>query len=95
VFACITVHVFKLTSLTLIVTYSKTNQLLRVTVLSNHNVSTGCLTRDLVYADPDAEVVALSPKSLMESDRYVCEICNQGFQRDQNLQMHRRRHKVR
>jgi hypothetical protein len=30
----------------------------------------------------------------MESDRYVCEICNQGFQRDQNLQMHRRRHKV-
>nr|XP_017239702.1 PREDICTED: protein SHOOT GRAVITROPISM 5-like isoform X2 [Daucus carota subsp. sativus] len=30
----------------------------------------------------------------MESDRYVCEICKQGFQRDQNLQMHRRRHKV-
>lgn len=46
-------------------------------------------------ADPGAEVVALSPKTLMESDRYVCEICNQGFQRDQNLQMHRRRHKVR
>ncbi|CAM8881990.1 hypothetical protein QQ045_019458 [Rhodiola kirilowii] len=44
--------------------------------------------------DPDAEVVALSPKTLLESDRYVCEICNQGFQRDQNLQMHRRRHKV-
>uniref|UniRef100_A0A7I4DRY7 C2H2-type domain-containing protein n=2 Tax=Physcomitrium patens TaxID=3218 RepID=A0A7I4DRY7_PHYPA len=44
--------------------------------------------------DPGAEVVALSPKTLMESDRYVCEICNQGFQRDQNLQMHRRRHKV-
>lgn len=44
--------------------------------------------------DPDAEVVSLSPRTLMESDRYVCEICNQGFQRDQNLQMHRRRHKV-
>ncbi|KAE8719624.1 Protein SHOOT GRAVITROPISM 5 [Hibiscus syriacus] len=44
--------------------------------------------------DPDAEVVALSPKTLLESDRYVCDICNQGFQRDQNLQMHRRRHKV-
>ncbi|CAN1266660.1 Zinc finger protein SHOOT GRAVITROPISM 5 [Linum perenne] len=44
--------------------------------------------------DPDAEVVFLSPKTLMESDKYVCEICNQGFQRDQNLQMHRRRHKV-
>ncbi|KAK8657081.1 hypothetical protein V6N13_035338 [Hibiscus sabdariffa] len=44
--------------------------------------------------DPDAQVVSLSPKTLLESDRYVCEICNQGFQRDQNLQMHRRRHKV-
>ncbi|KAL4575617.1 hypothetical protein LXL04_022467 [Taraxacum kok-saghyz] len=44
--------------------------------------------------DPDAEVVSLSPKILLESDQYVCEICNQGFQRDQNLQMHRRRHKV-
>ncbi|XP_061367080.1 zinc finger protein SHOOT GRAVITROPISM 5 isoform X1 [Gastrolobium bilobum] len=44
--------------------------------------------------DPGAEVVSLSPKTLLESDRYVCEICNQGFQRDQNLQMHRRRHKV-
>ncbi|KAI4340328.1 hypothetical protein MLD38_025178 [Melastoma candidum] len=44
--------------------------------------------------DPDAEVVSLSPKTLLESGRYVCEICNQGFQRDQNLQMHRRRHKV-
>ncbi|XP_059300077.1 zinc finger protein SHOOT GRAVITROPISM 5-like [Lycium ferocissimum] len=44
--------------------------------------------------DPDAEVVSLSPKTLLESDRYMCEICNQGFQRDQNLQMHRRRHKV-
>jgi hypothetical protein len=48
----------------------------------------------MMFADPGAEVVALSPKTLMESDRYVCEICNQGFQRDQNLQMHRRRHKV-
>lgn len=44
--------------------------------------------------DPDAEVISLSPKTLLDSDRYVCEICNQGFQRDQNLQMHRRRHKV-
>ncbi|CAN6859153.1 unnamed protein product [Brassica oleracea] len=44
--------------------------------------------------EPDAEVVSLSPRTLLESDRYICEICNQGFQRDQNLQMHRRRHKV-
>lgn len=48
----------------------------------------------VLLIDPDAEVVSLSPKTLLESDRYVCEICNQGFQRDQNLQMHRRRHKV-
>ncbi|XP_062210492.1 protein indeterminate-domain 16-like [Phragmites australis] len=44
--------------------------------------------------DPDAEVVALAPRTLLESDRYLCEICGQGFQREQNLQMHRRRHKV-
>ncbi|XP_020686971.1 zinc finger protein SHOOT GRAVITROPISM 5 [Dendrobium catenatum] len=44
--------------------------------------------------DPDAEVISLSPRTLLESERYVCDICNQGFQRDQNLQMHRRRHKV-
>ncbi|KAK8958609.1 Zinc finger protein MAGPIE [Platanthera guangdongensis] len=48
----------------------------------------------VLVADPAAEVVSLSPRTLLESDRYVCEICNQGFQRDQNLQMHRRRHKV-
>ena len=52
----------------------------------------GCARR--YDADPDAEVVALSPRTLLESDRYVCEICGQGFQREQNLQMHRRRHKV-
>nr|GMD21806.1 protein SHOOT GRAVITROPISM 5-like [Ipomoea batatas] len=45
--------------------------------------------------DPDAEVVSLSPRTLLESDRYVCEFCGQGFQREQNLQMHRRRHKKR
>jgi hypothetical protein len=48
----------------------------------------------LTNVDPDAEVVALTPQTLLESDRYVCEICGQGFQREQNLQMHRRRHKV-
>uniref|UniRef100_A0A7N0U3U0 C2H2-type domain-containing protein n=1 Tax=Kalanchoe fedtschenkoi TaxID=63787 RepID=A0A7N0U3U0_KALFE len=34
------------------------------------------------------------PAGTPESDQHICEICNQGFQRDQNLQMHRRRHKV-
>jgi hypothetical protein len=56
--------------------------------------SFSCLLSIYTRADPDAEVVALSPRTLLESDRYVCEICGQGFQREQNLQMHRRRHKV-
>ncbi|PWA70960.1 Zinc finger, C2H2 [Artemisia annua] len=44
--------------------------------------------------DPDAEVIALSPRSLMATNRFVCEICNKGFQRDQNLQLHRRGHNL-
>ncbi|CAH9130259.1 unnamed protein product [Cuscuta epithymum] len=44
--------------------------------------------------DPDAEVIAMSPKSLMATNRFVCEICNKGFQRDQNLQLHRRGHNL-
>ncbi|KAG5232193.1 zinc finger protein GAI-ASSOCIATED FACTOR [Salix suchowensis] len=44
--------------------------------------------------DPDAEVVALSPNFLLATNRFVCEICNKGFQRDQNLQLHRRGHNL-
>ncbi|XP_059429951.1 zinc finger protein JACKDAW-like isoform X2 [Corylus avellana] len=44
--------------------------------------------------DPDAEVIAMSPKSLMATNRFICEICNKGFQRDQNLQLHRRGHNL-
>ncbi|KAG7026968.1 Zinc finger protein NUTCRACKER [Cucurbita argyrosperma subsp. argyrosperma] len=44
--------------------------------------------------DPDAEVIALSPKTLMAMNRFVCEICGKGFQRDQNLQLHRRGHNL-
>lgn len=44
--------------------------------------------------DPDAEVIALSPRTLMTTNRFVCEICNKGFQRDQNLQLHRRGHNL-
>ncbi|KAI6685770.1 hypothetical protein NL676_031683 [Syzygium grande] len=44
--------------------------------------------------DPDAEVIALSPKSLMATHRFVCDICKKGFQRDQNLQLHRRGHNL-
>ena len=45
-------------------------------------------------ADPDAEVVALSPRTLLATNRFVCEICGKGFQRDQNLQLHRRGHNL-
>ncbi|KAH1145143.1 hypothetical protein GYH30_041120 [Glycine max] len=44
--------------------------------------------------DPEAEVVALSPKTLLATNRFICEICNKGFQRDQNLQLHRRGHNL-
>ncbi|XP_031385224.1 zinc finger protein GAI-ASSOCIATED FACTOR 1-like [Punica granatum] len=44
--------------------------------------------------DPDAEVVALSPRTLMATNRYICEVCLKGFQRDQNLQLHRRGHNL-
>uniref|UniRef100_A0A5B7BLA8 Putative zinc finger protein NUTCRACKER n=1 Tax=Davidia involucrata TaxID=16924 RepID=A0A5B7BLA8_DAVIN len=44
--------------------------------------------------DPSAEVIALSPTTLMARNRFVCEICNKGFQRDQNLQLHWRGHNL-
>ncbi|CAN0914190.1 Protein indeterminate-domain 7 [Linum grandiflorum] len=44
--------------------------------------------------DPKAEVISLSPKTLMAKNRFVCEICTKGFQRDQNLQLHRRGHNL-
>ncbi|TVU31127.1 hypothetical protein EJB05_22798, partial [Eragrostis curvula] len=44
--------------------------------------------------DPEAEVIALSPRTLVATNRFVCEICNKGFQRDQNLQLHRRGHNL-
>ncbi|XP_038977903.1 zinc finger protein GAI-ASSOCIATED FACTOR 1-like [Phoenix dactylifera] len=44
--------------------------------------------------DPTAEVIALSPATLLAKNRFLCEICNKGFQRDQNLQLHRRGHNL-
>ncbi|KAF2316910.1 hypothetical protein GH714_042251 [Hevea brasiliensis] len=44
--------------------------------------------------DPSAEVIALSPNALLATNRFICEICNKGFQRDQNLQLHRRGHNL-
>ncbi|KAL5979815.1 hypothetical protein ACLOJK_038926 [Asimina triloba] len=52
-------------------------------------------TKNLYHPpDPDAEVVALSPRTLMATNRYMCEVCHKGFQRDQNLQLHRRGHNL-
>nr|CAD1836688.1 unnamed protein product [Ananas comosus var. bracteatus] len=48
----------------------------------------------LRYVDPDAEVIALSPHTLLATNRYICEVCHKGFQRDQNLQLHRRGHNL-
>ncbi|KAF5750047.1 hypothetical protein HS088_TW03G00377 [Tripterygium wilfordii] len=44
--------------------------------------------------NPDSEVIALSPKTLMATNRFICEVCNKGFQREQNLQLHRRGHNL-
>ncbi|CAD6249273.1 unnamed protein product [Miscanthus lutarioriparius] len=43
---------------------------------------------------PDAEVIALSPGTLLATNRFVCEVCGKGFQRDQNLQLHHRGHNL-
>lgn len=48
----------------------------------------------IFVSDPDAEVIALSPKTLMATNRFVCEICHKGFPRDQNLQLHKRGHNL-
>ncbi|XP_040376141.1 protein indeterminate-domain 12-like [Oryza brachyantha] len=47
-----------------------------------------------MHADPDAEVIALSPKTLLATNRFVCKVCNKGFQLEQNLQLHRRGHNL-
>ncbi|KAF8050557.1 hypothetical protein N665_1942s0007 [Sinapis alba] len=44
--------------------------------------------------NPDAEVIALSPKMIMAKNRFLCEVCNKGFNREQNLELHRRVHNL-
>ena len=44
--------------------------------------------------DPDAVVVALSPEYLTAKNRFICELCDKGFPREQNLQLHRRGHNL-
>ena len=43
---------------------------------------------------PDAEVVALSPNTLTAANQFSCEVCDRGFQREQNLQLHMRGHNL-
>ncbi|CAD5173010.1 protein indeterminate-domain 5, chloroplastic-like [Musa acuminata AAA Group] len=45
-------------------------------------------------SNAEAVVIALSPKSLLATNRFICEVCNKGFQREQNLQLHRRGHNL-
>uniref|UniRef100_A0A0E0CCN9 C2H2-type domain-containing protein n=1 Tax=Oryza meridionalis TaxID=40149 RepID=A0A0E0CCN9_9ORYZ len=58
------------------------------------NLESGSLPYHASRPDPDAEVIALSPKTLLATNRFVCEVCNKGFQREQNLQLHRRGHNL-
>jgi hypothetical protein len=44
-------------------------------------------------ADPDIEVIKLSPQALM-ANRFVCELCGKGFPREHNLKMHWRGHNL-
>lgn len=40
------------------------------------------------------QIIELSPEALLASNPFVCEVCNKGFSRDQNLQLHRRGHNL-
>ncbi|BBH04946.1 C2H2-like zinc finger protein, partial [Prunus dulcis] len=72
-----------------------TSNYFRFNMMSEDGLSIPSTIKGLAQElNPDAEVIALSPKSLMATNRFVCEICNKGFQRDQNLQLHRRGHNL-
>ena len=47
-----------------------------------------------MFSDPEAEVIALSPTTLLSATTFVCEVCGKEFRRDQNLQIHRRGHNL-
>ncbi|KAF4351993.1 zinc finger protein MAGPIE [Cannabis sativa] len=77
--------------------FSQINPLLQGSNNNNNNINPPPLKkkRNLPGTpDPEAEVIALSPKTLMATNRFLCEICGKGFQRDQNLQLHRRGHNL-
>ncbi|XP_072975428.1 zinc finger protein MAGPIE-like isoform X1 [Typha angustifolia] len=43
-------------------------------------------------SDPKAEVITLSPRTLLSSSTYTCDTCGKEFRREQNLRIHRRGH---
>ncbi|XP_074360658.1 protein indeterminate-domain 13-like [Apium graveolens] len=45
-------------------------------------------------AKRNCEFVALSPQSLMATNQFWCEVCNRSFQREHNLELHRRGHNL-
>ncbi|XP_047329364.1 protein phosphatase PTC7 homolog fig-like [Impatiens glandulifera] len=44
--------------------------------------------------NPDAEVIALLPETLLEIQTYVCSVCNIDYKRIQNLSFHMRKHNL-
>ncbi|KAK1423748.1 hypothetical protein QVD17_19056 [Tagetes erecta] len=72
-------------------------------VLQRNEVDTGLQGQDIHATQkrrnprieyPDAEIIALSPHTLMTKDRFVCEVCLRGFPREQNLELHKRGHNL-
>lgn len=45
--------------------------------------------------DPDGYLLMeLSPTTILDSNRHICEVCYKGFARKQNLTLHRRSHNL-
>uniref|UniRef100_A0A0D2ZV40 C2H2-type domain-containing protein n=1 Tax=Brassica oleracea var. oleracea TaxID=109376 RepID=A0A0D2ZV40_BRAOL len=65
----------------LLLTYAVLNEVFQITLNSYHHMSR-------------AEVIALSPEEIMATNRFQCEVCKKGFQREQSLQLHRRGHNL-
>lgn len=42
----------------------------------------------------DIEVVEVSAATLLDANRFVCQYCHKGFQREQNLTLHKRVHNL-
>nr|XP_043625863.1 protein indeterminate-domain 4, chloroplastic-like [Erigeron canadensis] len=53
------------------------------------------LVAPMKQTDPNTDVViAVTATTLLKGNRYVCEVCNKGFPREQNLTLHGRIHNL-